>query len=205
VYSQIWRILVFSRHDHQFSQITKLKKEKRKKKKKKTNTSGKWKVAKFGTIRAKQKQMCPQKRQKRDGKEGSFPGREGSESQIKSSRKKKAAFAAVTCHKTRFLRADPKKKQQQQRRLPSVFFFLRPISIHRVIFHPISVHRVVPIVVSFRFRSPARARARTSARGTRARERERERLRREIYKRSGSFVGRQFPALAVISSLQFSL
>jgi hypothetical protein len=150
--------------------------------------------------------MCPQKRRKRDGKEGSFPGRRGSESKIKSSRKKKAAFVAVTCHaKHGFSGQTPKKKKNSSNASyqQCFFFYLRPISIHRVIFHPISVHRVVPTVVSFPSRSPARRKsAREEAREGQERE---SACGRVIQKRSGTFVGRQFPALAVISSLQFSL
>jgi len=153
--------------------------------------------------------MCPQKRRKRDGKEGSFPGRRGSESKIKSSRKKKAAFVAVTCHaKHGFSGQTPKKKKKKKNSSNAsyqqcFFFYLRPISIHRVIFHPISVHRVVPTVVSFPSRSPARRKsAREEAREGQERE---SACGRVIQKRSGTFVGRQFPALAVISSLQFSL
>jgi hypothetical protein len=72
--------------------------------------------------------MCPQKRRKRDGKEGSFPGRRGSESKIKSSRKKKAAFVAVTCHaKHGFSGQTPKKKKKKKTAATpvtnSVFFF----------------------------------------------------------------------------------
>ncbi len=101
---------------------------------------------------------------------GQLTGQGGSESQIKSSRgkkkKKKAAFAAVTCHaKHGFSGQTPKKRgifliiknlKNGNASYQQCFFFLRPISIHRVIFHPISVHRVVPRVVSFPFRSPAR-------------------------------------------------
>jgi hypothetical protein len=70
--------------------------------------------------------MCPQKRRKRDGKEGSLPGRRGSESQIKSSRKKKAAFAAVTCHAKHGFSGQTRKKKKKTAATPvtnSVFFF----------------------------------------------------------------------------------
>jgi hypothetical protein len=127
------------------------------------------------------------KRQKRDGKEGSFPGR-GSESQIKSSRKKKkkAAFAAVTCHAKRgFSGQTPKKKKEQQRQLLTVFFFspsnFYPQSYFSSNFCPqsCSYSRLFPVPFSRETQERARARARDTisrARALAARDPQTQRL-----------------------------